>query len=199
MFGIDFRGWYLDGEWTDRYRCYSLTFYRNIISNVSMSRMTLVTDEDRQGQGLATRVFKHLFKQHDADGLPYILACDEGLEPFYEKLRFYTTDDMHIWMFRFYQGLNENVYRFDDVHVIYFIERTRLHLFAVLSPRPVDMRDVVARFSFDGIAEIVFEFTPDLADVERRASRARDGQWMIRMRDGHLFPEGCRFPSLSKA
>ncbi|WP_161568785.1 GNAT family N-acetyltransferase [Exiguobacterium sp. SH5S4] len=100
MFGIDFRGWYLDGEWTDRYRCYSLTFYRNIISNVSMSRMTLVTDgtaremyqigtvmtdEDRQGQGLATRVFKHLFKQYDSDGLPYILACDEGLEPFYQN------------------------------------------------------------------------------------------------------------------
>ncbi|TCI36539.1 N-acetyltransferase [Exiguobacterium sp. SH1S4] len=257
MFGIDFRGWYLDGEWTDRYRCYSLTFYRNIISNVSMSRMTLVTDgtaremyqigtvmtdEDRQGQGLATRVFKHLFKQHDADGLPYILACNEGLETFYEKQgftvqrepelfvsvsgsapplehvdvdaerwrrfkleslpyspRLYTTDDMHIWMFSFYQGLNEDVYRFDDVHVIYFIERTRLHLFAVLSPRPVDMRDVVARLSFDGIAEIVFEFTPDLPDVERRAARARDGQWMIRMSDGHLFPEGCRFPSLSKA
>ncbi|TCI26301.1 MULTISPECIES: hypothetical protein [Exiguobacterium] len=67
------------------------------------------------------------------------------------------------------------------------------------SAPPLEHVDVVARLSFDGIAEIVFEFTPDLADVERRASRARDGQWMIRMSDGHLFPEGCRFPSLSKA
>ncbi|WP_161566915.1 GNAT family N-acetyltransferase [Exiguobacterium sp. SL-10] len=255
MFGIDFRAWYRSGEWTDRYRCYSLTSYRNVISNVGMSRMTLMTDgtareayqigtvmtnEDRQGQGLATHIFKHVFKQHDADGLSYFLACDEGVEPFYEQQgftvqpepelfvsvssaapplervdvdaeqwrrfkleslpfspRLYATDDMHIWMFYYYQGMNENVYRFDDVHVIYLIERTRLRLFAVLSPRPVDMQDVVARLSFEGITEIVFEFTPDLVGVERRASH--DGQWMIRMSEGQLFPDGCRFPSLSKA
>lgn len=102
-FGIDFRKWYLDGEWTDRYRCYSLTSYRNVVSNVGMSRMTLMvdgtarevyqigtvtTDEDRQGQGLATRIFKHVFKQHDTDGFPYLLACDDGVEPFYEHQGF---------------------------------------------------------------------------------------------------------------
>lgn len=255
MLGIDFRNWYLDGEWTDRYRCYSLTFYRNVISNVGMSRISLVadgtvreayqigavvTDEDRQGQGLATRIFKHVFKQHDADGLPYFLACDGMVETFYEQQgftvqhepelfvsvsgsatplervdvdaeqwrrfkleslpfspRLYATDDMHIWMFHYYQGLNEDVYRFDDVHVIYLIERSRLRLFAVLSPRPVNMRDVVARLSFEGITEIVFEFTPELEGVDQRPSR--DRQWMIRMSEGQLFPEGCRFPSLSKA
>lgn len=255
MFGIDFGEWYMAGEWTDRYRCYSLTFYRNVISNVGMSRMTIVadgtareayqigtvmTDEDRQGQGLATRIFKYLFKQHDADALPYFLACDEGVEPFYKQQgfsvqlepelfvsvsgsasplervdvdaeqwrrfkleslpfspRLYATDDMHIWMFHYYQGMNEDVYRFDDVHVIYMIERSRLNLYAVLSPRPVDMRDVVARLSFEGITEIVFKFTPNLDGVEQRPSR--DGQWMIRMNEGQLFPEGCRFPYLSKA
>ncbi|WP_158570783.1 GNAT family N-acetyltransferase [Exiguobacterium sp. AM39-5BH] len=255
MFGIDFGEWYMAGEWTDRYRCYSLTFYRNVISNVGMSRMTIVadgtaheayqigtvmTDEDRQGQGLATRIFKHVFKQHDTDGLPYFLACDEGVAPFYEQQgfsvqpepelfvsvsgsasllehvdvdaeqwrrfkleslpfspRLYTTDDMHIWMFHYYQGMDEDVYRFDDVHVIYMIERSRLNLYAVLSPRPVDMRDVVARLSFEGITEIVFKFTPDLDGVEQRPSR--DGQWMIRMNEGQFFPEGCRFPYLSKA
>ncbi|MFC4683604.1 GNAT family N-acetyltransferase [Exiguobacterium sp. s149] len=255
MFGIDFGEWYMAGEWTDRYRCYSLTFYRNVISNVGMSRMTIVadgaaretyqigtvmTDEDRQGQGLATRIFKHVFKQHDADALPYFLACDEGVEPFYEQQgfsvqletelfvsvsgsasplervdvdaeqwrrfkleslpfspRLYTTDDMHIWMFHYYQGMDEDVYRFDDVHVIYMIERSRLNLYAVLSPRPVDMRDVVARLSFEGITEIVFKFTPNLDGVEQRPSH--DGQWMIRMNEGQLFPEGCRFPYLSKA
>lgn len=95
---------------------------------------------------------------------------------------------MHIWMFYYYQGINKDVYRFDDVHVIYLIERSRLRLFAVLSSRPVDMRDVVARLSFEGITEIVFEFTPELESVEQRPAR-----------DGQLFPEGCRFPSLSKA
>jgi len=201
---------------------------------------TVMTDEDRQGQGLATRIFKYLFKQHDADALPYFLACDEGVEPFYEQQgfsvqlepelfvsvsgsasplervdvdaeqwrrfkleslpfspRLYATDDMHIWMFHYYQGMNEDVYRFDDVHVIYMIERSRLNLYAVLSPRPVDMRDVVARLSFEGITEIVFKFTPNLDGVEQRPSR--DGQWMIRMNEGQLFPEGCRFPYLSKA
>lgn len=255
MFGIDFRAWYRAGEWTERYRCYSLTSYRNTISNVGMSRMTLMTDgtareayqigtvmtdEDRQGLGLATRIFKHVFKQHDADGLPYFLACDEGVEPFYEQQgfsvqlepelfvsvsesaaplervdvdaeqwrrfkleslpfspRLYAKDDMHIWMFHYYQGMNKDVYRFDDVHVIYLIEGTRLKLFAVLSSRPVDMRDVVARLSFEGITEIVFEFTPELDGVEQRPSR--DGQWMIRMNEEQLFPEDCRFPSLSKA
>ncbi|MDX5324444.1 MAG: hypothetical protein LPJ96_12590, partial [Exiguobacterium sp.] len=111
--------------------------------------------------------------------------------------RLYTTDDMHIWMFHYYQGMDEDVYRFDDVHVIYMIERSRLNLYAVLSPRPVDMRDVVARLSFEGITEIVFKFTPNLDGVEQRPSR--DGQWMIRMNEGQLFPEGCRFPYLSKA
>ncbi|WP_114165337.1 GNAT family N-acetyltransferase [Exiguobacterium sp. TNDT2] len=254
-FGIDFREWYKAGEWTDHYRCYSLTFYRNVISNVGMSRMTLMmdgtareayqigtvmTDEIRQGQGLATRIFKHLFKQHDTDGLPYFLACNEGVAPFYEQQgfsaqaepelfirvsgsasplehvdvdaeqwrrfkleslpfspRLYTTDDMHIWMFHYYQGMDEDVYRFDDVHVIYMVERSRLNLYAVLSPRPVDMRDVVARLSFEGITEIVFKFTPELDGVEQRPSR--DGQWMIRMNEGQLFPEGCRFPYLSNA
>ncbi|MFN4213990.1 hypothetical protein [Exiguobacterium sp.] len=111
--------------------------------------------------------------------------------------RLYTKDDMHIWMFHYYQGMDEDVYRFDDVHVIYMIERSRLNLYAVLSPRPVDMRDVVARLSFEGITEIVFKFTPDLDGVEQRPSR--DGQWMFRMNEGQLFPEGCRFPYLSKA
>lgn len=255
MFGIDFREWYAAGEWTDRYRCYSLAAADILASNVGMSQITLMIDgnaceayqigtvmtfEAGQGYGFATRIFNYLFNEHDADGLPYFLASNAGAEPFYEKQgftiqsvpelfipvsgfapalehvdidaeqwrrfkleslpyspRLYAMNDLHIWMFHYYQGMGRDVYRIDDYHVVYVIEGSQLRLYAVLSTHAVDMRDVVARLSFKGITEIIFEFTPDLPGVEQR--EARDGEWMIRMAGDRLFPEGYRFPTLSKA
>lgn len=108
---------------------------------------------------------------------------------------FYVTGDEHVWMFYFDQGMDQHVYWMDPYHLIYQIEGERLRLYAVLSTTPIDWSSILSRLAFDGIREIVFEFTPPIATLHRSI---KDGQWMVRTTYPRLWPSTYRFPTLSK-
>lgn len=86
-------------------------------------------------------------------------------------------------------------YQIDDTVVVYTIDGTSLHLYAVLTQQLIHWEKIIERLSFKGVTEIIFEFTPDL-DVLIRDST--DGNWMVRTSTFPLWPPTLRFPTLSR-
>ncbi len=102
-FGIDFESWYQKGYWNDNYICYSYTINDEVVSNVSLSTMTLLIDgalknaiqigtvmtsESHRRKGLAIDLMERIFKDYDSECDFYFLAADDEAVPLYEKCDF---------------------------------------------------------------------------------------------------------------
>jgi len=102
-FGIDFEKWYQRGCWTNRYICYSFLHNDKIISNVSISLMdiilnqqvyaaiqigTVMTDPEYRNKGLTRRLMEIVLEEHkNKCSLMYLFANTSVLD-FYPKFGF---------------------------------------------------------------------------------------------------------------
>lgn len=98
----DFRTWYNQGWWLDRYRPFSLYDGERICANVSVCEMTAVvngefipaiqlgavgTCEDCRGRGLSRRLMHHVLDYYRTKPLAFLFANDAVLD-FYPKFGF---------------------------------------------------------------------------------------------------------------
>lgn len=102
-YGFNFKQWYEDGYWEDKYIPYSLLDGDKVVSNVSVNIMdflilgeqkryvqigTVMTDEEYRGQGLSRALMEVVLKEwEDKCDLIYLFANDSVLD-FYPKFGF---------------------------------------------------------------------------------------------------------------
>ena len=107
-YGFNFKQWYEDGYWGDKYIPYSLLDGDKVVSNVSINIMdffilgeqkryiqigTVMTDEDYRGQGLSRVLMELVLKEwEDKCDLIYLFANDSVLD-FYPKFGFEVCDE----------------------------------------------------------------------------------------------------------
>lgn len=102
-YGFNFKQWYEEGYWGDKYIPYSLSEGDKIVANVSVNVMdflilgekkrfiqigTVMTDEEYKGQGLSRTLMEIVLKEwEDKCDLIYLFANDSVLD-FYPKFGF---------------------------------------------------------------------------------------------------------------
>lgn len=101
VFGFTFDRWYAQDLWDHRYECYSMIHDGRIISNVSMTKMTVLVEGRRvraiqlgavatlpeyRGHGLARRIIEHVLDKYR--GTPAFLFANETVLGFYPKFGF---------------------------------------------------------------------------------------------------------------
>jgi GNAT superfamily N-acetyltransferase len=103
IFGIDFKPWYEQGGWNDKYICYSFIDEDHVIANASINKMTILinkkeynaiqigtvmTHPDYRMQGLSRKLIDHIIAkyEHEYDFL-YLFANERALD-FYPKFGF---------------------------------------------------------------------------------------------------------------
>ncbi|WML32897.1 GNAT family N-acetyltransferase [Clostridium sp. OS1-26] len=102
-YGFNFKQWYEDGYWEDKYIPYSLLDGDKVVANVSVNIMdflilgeqkkyiqigTVMTDEEYRGQGLSRALMEAVLKEwEDRCDLIYLFANDSVLD-FYPKFGF---------------------------------------------------------------------------------------------------------------
>ena len=107
-YGFNFKQWYEDGYWGDKYIPYSLLDGDKVVSNVSVNIIdflilgeqkkfvqigTVMTDEDYRGQGLNRALMELVLKEwEDKCDLIYLFANDSVLD-FYPKFGFDVCDE----------------------------------------------------------------------------------------------------------
>ncbi|ENJ9654654.1 GNAT family N-acetyltransferase [Clostridium botulinum] len=107
-YGFNFKQWYEDGYWGDKYIPYSLLDGDNVVSNVSVNIIdflilgeqkryvqigTVMTDEEYREQGLCRALMERVIKGwEDKCDLIYLFANDSVLD-FYPKLGFDKCDE----------------------------------------------------------------------------------------------------------
>nr|WP_307897013.1 GNAT family N-acetyltransferase [Clostridium botulinum] len=107
-YGFNFKQWYEDGYWGDKYIPYSLLDGDNVVSNVSVNIIdflilgeekryvqigTVMTDEEYRGQGLCRTLMERVIKEwEDKCDLIYLFANDSVLD-FYPKFGFDKCDE----------------------------------------------------------------------------------------------------------
>ncbi len=102
-FGIDFEKWYQNGFWNDRYVCYSYTYGRKVVANISINKMDVIIEGERKralqlgtimthpeytkrglAKGLMNIVLEEYEKKYD---FTYLFA-NESVLNFYPKFGF---------------------------------------------------------------------------------------------------------------
>lgn len=107
-YGFNFKQWYEDGYWGEKYIPYSLLDGDKVVSNVSVNIMdffilgekkkyvqigTVMTDEEYRGQGLCRVLIELVLKEwEDKCDLIYLFANDSVLD-FYPKFGFEVCDE----------------------------------------------------------------------------------------------------------
>jgi len=107
-YGFNFKQWYEDGYWGEKYIPYSLVDGDKVVSNVSVNIMdffilgeqkkyvqigTVMTDEEYRGQGLCRVLMELVLKEwEDKCDLIYLFANDSVLD-FYPKFGFEVCDE----------------------------------------------------------------------------------------------------------
>lgn len=102
-FGIDFEPWYQNGFWNERYICYTMVDGDRVISNVSISKLsicmdgetyevlqigTVMTHPDYRKQGLAGRLMEAIYEDYDNVCDFYYLFGNDFAYDFYVKYGF---------------------------------------------------------------------------------------------------------------
>lgn len=106
-FEFNFENWYLNGYWNDNYIPYSLLHKNKVISNVSVSKMeliienekkigiqigTVMTDKNYRNRGLSKFIMKQVIKEwKEKSNFIYLFANDSVLD-FYPKFDFEVID-----------------------------------------------------------------------------------------------------------
>ncbi|OGO79358.1 MAG: hypothetical protein A2Y23_01070 [Clostridiales bacterium GWB2_37_7] len=257
-FGIDFETWYQQGFWNDDYICYSYIKDNEVISNVSLSIMTLIingkeqkaiqigtvmTDPDYRRQGLAYQLMKKILEDYD-DEL-YFLAADDDAKPLYRKCGFESIDenqyiidltgyqrikdplkpmdippnkmleikkqsqplssilsargDEHVFMFYYTLGYRKSIYQLQpDIYVVFEIDGVELHLYDILSPKKVNLQEIIEQIISKDVHMVFCHFAPDQPVKGLKVSLDTSGGWMIRTASKEIYPKLARFPKISQ-
>ena len=123
-YGFNFKQWYEDGYWKDKYIPYSLLDGDKVISNVSVNIMdflilgekkrfvqigTVMTDEEYRGQGLSRALMEVVLKEwEDKCDLIYLFANDSVLD-FYPKFGFEKCNEYKYFVKRIGEKKSENI------------------------------------------------------------------------------------------
>mgnify|MGYP000853796058 FL=1 len=101
VFGFTFERWYARDLWNEGYECYSVVYDGRLISNVSMTKMTLLVAGHRvpaiqlgavatlpeyRGLGLSRRIMEHILDKYL--GTPAFLFANKSVLEFYPKFGF---------------------------------------------------------------------------------------------------------------
>ncbi|MBU5591285.1 GNAT family N-acetyltransferase [Clostridium sp. MSJ-4] len=123
-YGFNFKQWYEDGYWKDKYIPYSLLDGDKVVSNVSVNIMdflilgeekrfvqigTVMTDEEYRGQGLSRALMEVVLKEwEDKCDLIYLFANDSVLD-FYPKFGFEKCNEYKYFVKRIGEKKSENI------------------------------------------------------------------------------------------
>ncbi|MEN8904440.1 MAG: GNAT family N-acetyltransferase [Clostridiales bacterium] len=103
VFGIDFEKWYQAGFWDDRYVCYSIFENENIISNVSITKQsinsnnkninsiqigTVMTSPEYRNKGFASKLIKNVLDEYSGKSDLIFLFGNKDVKTFYNKFGF---------------------------------------------------------------------------------------------------------------
>ncbi|WP_032122173.1 GNAT family N-acetyltransferase [Clostridium amazonitimonense] len=123
-YGFNFKQWYEDGYWKDKYIPYSLLDGDKVVSNVSVNIMdflilgeekrfvqigTVMTDEEYRGQGLSRALMEVVLKEwEDKCDLIYLFANDSVLD-FYPKFGFEKCNEYQYFVKRIKDDKSESI------------------------------------------------------------------------------------------
>jgi|GEM_PF-310884 len=108
-FGINFEEWYQKGFWNNNYICYSFLFNKEVVSNVSLSKMTIIIDgkkynavqigtvmtkPEHRRKGLAMKLLNLVIADYKDKCDLFFLAADEEAVALYEKCGFKNHDEL---------------------------------------------------------------------------------------------------------
>lgn len=103
IFGLTFEAWYRSGNWTDRYRPYSLFDHKKVVANVSVSPMdlrcmgkelhcvqlgTVMTEPSFRGRGLVHFLIARALADWSAKCDGIYLYANQDTKEFYSKFGF---------------------------------------------------------------------------------------------------------------
>lgn len=123
-YGFNFKQWYEDGYWGDKYIPYSLLDGDKVVSNVSVNIIdflilgeqkkyvqigTVMTDEEYRGQGLSRILMERVIKEwEDKCDLIYLFANDSVLD-FYPKFGFEQCNEYQYSIKRIKENKSEKI------------------------------------------------------------------------------------------
>ncbi|WP_342433166.1 GNAT family N-acetyltransferase [Neobacillus sp. FSL H8-0543] len=109
------------------------------------------------------------------------------------------TGDEHVLMFYYTLGFNHSIYQPQpDVTAIFEIEEDTLHLYEILSPRKVDLQELIEKISPIGVNKVCCHFTPDQPIKNLHASIDTSSNWMLRTTSNNSFPKLARYPKIAQ-
>lgn len=108
-------------------------------------------------------------------------------------------NDEHVAMFYYFAGFKDILFQADEETVVIAeSEGESLHLYAVYSPKKVDLEKLINRFAGSGIGKVVLYFTPDGPLENLHIEVDSSSRWMVRSSGIFRFPEPSRFPLISQ-
>jgi ribosomal protein S18 acetylase RimI-like enzyme len=107
--------------------------------------------------------------------------------------------DEHVLMFYYTLGFNHSIYQpQSDVTAIFEIEGETLHLYDILSPRRVDIQELIERITPIGVNTVCCHFTPDQPIKNLQSTIDSSSHWMLRTTANKTLPKFARFPKISQ-
>lgn len=109
------------------------------------------------------------------------------------------TDAEHVLMFYYTLGFSSFIYHpQSDIYTIFEIKGNQLHLYDILSPRKVNLKDLIEQITPKEVETVFCHFTPDEPIEGLKASIDLPSGWMTRTLSNIDFPELARFPRISQ-
>lgn len=185
VFGIDFEAWFQKGCWDDRYICHSIVSDKEIISNISVSKMDLVingvtrkaiqigtvmTHPEHRGKGLSKKLMKYVLETYENTCDLLFLFANSTVLDFYPKFGFETLPEFQFFidvkvpstkevsLDRLISSREEET---DNAIIVFENEGEWLHLYDVVSEKQINVGDLISRISTKQTRKIRFHFTPD--------------------------------------
>lgn len=107
--------------------------------------------------------------------------------------------DEHVLMFYYTLGFKNSIFRPQpDVYSIFQINEDRLHLYDILSPRKVNIQELIEQITPKEVNMVYCHFTPDQPIKNLNGSIDTSSNWMIRTTSNKGFPKLARFPRISQ-
>ena len=104
-----------------------------------------------------------------------------------------------ILMFYYTHGFRNHIYQpHDDVYVIFEIKGDMLHLYDILSPRQINLQELIEEIVPKEVGRVFCHFTPDQPIKNLESHIDKNSSWMIRTKSNKEFPKSARFPRIAQ-
>lgn len=129
--------------------------------------------------------------------LPVLLEHKRTALPLSSRLG--VRNDEHVLLFYASLGYDAFVHTVEpDVTVLFEVVGDTLHLYDILSPRPVPLEALIPRIAHAGLTRVRVHFTPDGAVPGLHTAPDDQGGWMVMSPSGLTFPDQACFPLLAQ-